>query len=64
MRRKCTALNKLLKEVRRQYPRANYYLDGTGNLNLMSDDAFDQQGRAQYDRILAAAHIEAGSGDW
>lgn len=29
-------LNKLIEEVREYEPKANYYLDGTSNLNLMT----------------------------
>jgi hypothetical protein len=64
IRRNCTALNRALTELKELHANAQFYLDGTYNLNVMTDDPHDENGRPQRDRILASAYLHAGGGDW
>lgn len=57
LRRLVSGLNALLSEVRVRLPRAEYYLDAHGNLNLMSDDGHDSNGTPRQDRILGSERL-------
>lgn len=63
--RACQTLNQVLEEVEEVEPAANYYLDGTGNLNLMCGPTHDGHGASsQQQRIIYSADLRAGGGDW
>ena len=58
-------LNELRAEVSAEYPKAQWYLDGTGTLCLMSDDAYSSNRRSHQDRILASEKLlRSSGGDW
>lgn len=58
-------LNVLLDEVRRIHPNANWYLEDSGNLNLMSDESHDSSGRARKDHVLHRSNLNrSGGGGW
>jgi len=65
-RRLVTGLNSLLVEVKRDHPDAQWYLDGTCNLCLMSGNTWDDTHRLpRQDRILASEKLQhAYGGDW
>jgi len=64
IQRNCTAINKALDDLKKLHPGAQLYLDGTHNLNIMTNDPHDDNGRPQHDRVLASADLYAGGGDW
>lgn len=61
-------LNELRAEVSVEYPEAQWYLDGTGNLCLLSDGAYSSNSsnsRSHQERILASEKLSCSSGgDW
>ena len=58
-------LNELRVDVSAEYPEAQWYLDGTGNLCLMSDGTYGGRGHSRQDRILASEKLSCSSGgDW
>lgn len=58
-------LNKVLVSVTERYPDAQWYLDGTSNLNLMSAAPHDEFHMARQERILMSVVLEMSSGgDW
>ena len=60
-----TAINKILEDAKKIWPEANLYLDGTGNLNLMSGAAHEGAlAEARYDRVLDSVKLNADGGDW
>ena len=71
LKRYCDNINRLLKDVQKEYPKACLYLDGLGNLHLMSgphhldstnSDVFGE--KANFDAIIATAQLNADGGDW
>jgi hypothetical protein len=68
----CAAINAVLRETRKEFPKACLYLDGTGNLNLMSGPHHDDQTNSdvtsgvhgRQDRIICSASLNADAGDW
>jgi len=65
MDRLVNELNTLLEEVRKVHPNANWYLEDSGNLNLMSDESHDSSGRARKDHVLHHSNLKnAGGGGW
>jgi len=60
-------LNEILREVESTYPYANWYLDGTWNLNLMKGPAFDDDAGCSplQTNILFSIELRNSSGgDW
>lgn len=55
-------LNKLVEDTKKTHPRAQIYLEGSGNLCLLSDDSHDNDGRMHQERVLAGAFVPGGSG--
>ncbi len=61
MTKHCNALNKLLEEVKKEYPDAEFYVDGTQKLNLMIGNA---PGEVSTENIVCAAYLNTDCGDW
>lgn len=58
-------MKNLLADVKKEHPNAMYYVDGTSNLNLMSDNPHDERERPRHDRVLASTNIPGlDGGDW
>lgn len=58
-------MNRLLADIREEIPRANLYLEDSGNWILLSDDSHDEKGRARHDRKLAFEIVpHSGGGGW
>lgn len=58
-------LNAVLKEVRKTHPHANYYVDASESIHLMSGPSHDGGGIARQDRILASLRVHSiDGGDW
>lgn len=65
--RRCVSdLNRLITNVRQRIPDAQYYLDGSCNLNLMSGDSHTGvQAIAHPERIMASETLYfSDGGDW
>lgn len=57
-------LNIFLEEIRKIHPNANWYLEDSGNFNLLSDESHDGD-RARMDRVLHRSYLKnAGGGGW
>jgi hypothetical protein len=64
-KRAIRALNDLMAEVNKTHPNACWYLDGTGNMNLMSGVSHVGGGRQRQDRIMESVVLCGSSGgDW
>lgn len=65
-RRLVTGLNQLMEDIRKDWPEANYYLEGEGNLLVLSGSSHEGYGEAaQPHRELAGEILEhAGGGGW
>lgn len=71
LKKHCEALNKLLSDVKKIYPKAEMYLDETGNLNMMSgphhldstnSDCFGE--KSNVEATIASAKLKVDSGGW
>ena len=62
--RQCDNLHKLLEEVRRDFPDAQYY-SANGTVNLMLGSSHDHRYTAQSELSAAAAtNLDISGGDW
>ncbi len=60
-----SGLNDLIADVRKSYPKANYYIEDSNNFNLLSDESHDENGKSRQDRILVFQTLHhAGGGGW
>lgn len=65
LKRHCKGINNILAEAKRTFTQAEFYLDGTGNLNLMSGPHHENNSAdARPDRILGSGNLSTDSGDW
>jgi hypothetical protein len=64
LKRHCDGLNRLLKDVRKEYPDATLYLSAGSTLSLLSTTSHDDYGHANRDSILEQANLKADGGDW
>lgn len=61
------ALDKIMSRILRKHSYATLYLDGTGNVNLMSGSSHTGGAHAvaRQDRIMASVNVRHfGGGDW
>lgn len=62
----CAALNRVLAEARKEWPRANYYLNSSG-LSLMCDvhhDDTNDRATPCPENEIAWGSLNADGGDW
>lgn len=64
-RRLVTALNKLLEDVRRDYPEANYYLQ-EDNLHILSGPSHEghRQTAQEHRELISETLRHSGGGGW
>lgn len=60
-----TELNCVMEEVRKKHPKANYYLEDSCNLNVLSDDSHDDNNNSHQERIMYSVYLDhSGGGGW
>lgn len=64
LKRHCDGLNRLLADVRKEYPDATLYLSGSSLLHLLTGTSHDDNRCPQRDSELESATLNADGGDW
>ncbi|WP_421193853.1 hypothetical protein [Aeromonas jandaei] len=64
IKRAVAALNDVRQELQQENPdyNINWYLEDTGNLNLMEADSHDRDGSARYDKVIEIFGLDNSSG--
>lgn len=56
------SLNEALAELQQTFPKANWYLEDSENLCLMSDETHNHQGDAQQQNVIKVFNLNCSSG--
>lgn len=64
IKRAVAALNDVRQELQQENPDyyINWYLEDTGNLNLMEADSHDRDGGARHDKVIEHFGLDNSSG--
>ncbi|MFA5071089.1 MAG: hypothetical protein WC511_01810 [Candidatus Pacearchaeota archaeon] len=58
-------LNKAMEELRKIYPKANYYLEDSDNFNVMIGDTHDEKDKPLHENVLKLFFLHySGGGGW
>lgn len=67
LKRAVATLNDVRRELQQEHPERdiNWYLEDTGNLNLMEDESHDRDGDPQRDKVIEQFSLDnSGGGGW